>query len=124
MKIIVEEILELDDIIRYVEIIDKKENTLWSKVREGRVDLLNPAEEEIFAMDLEKIQRIRDGYDAKLGKTTFTLVIRGKVCILAYYVDKLIISVTCEPTLNFLKIYEISNNILRIIKKANLLLQH
>ena len=124
MKTIVEEILELDDIIRFVGVIGKKENTLNCKMKEGKVSLLTPREEEIFAMDLEKIAQIRDAFNGTLGKTTFSYLMREKVHMLNYYTDNLIVSVTCEPRLDFLKIREISNKIEPIVKKTNLLLQH
>lgn len=115
MKEVIDEILAIDSMIRFVGIVDCKKDTLMSKMNKSKRSLLTPMEEEKFALNLEKIRNTHQQFDTLLGQTTFIHVMKEKIQLLIYYVGDLIIYTSCEPYSDMQKIFRISSKIERVI---------
>ncbi|MGI0083327.1 MAG: hypothetical protein ACREAG_08505 [Nitrosopumilaceae archaeon] len=122
MKELIDKILELDDDLRFVGVVNTVENTLCSKMKEGKVSLVTPEEEERFAVTLQKIKNMQDELNDKLGGVTFTHVIREKIHQMVYYKERFIIYATCERRMNDQKLYDISKRMQDLIKETLALL--
>lgn len=120
IKELVDEILQLSHSLRFVGVIDTMENTLYSKHVEGKSSLISEDEEEKFAFDLKNIKQIESSYNPKLGKVTFTHVVRENVQQLIFQVDVVLFCVTCEPEVEHNTIVEISKLITDTIQHKNI----
>ena len=110
-------ILNIDEkFIRFVGIVDCNAATLMSKSREDLASLVTPKDEEEFAMDLIKIKEIQEKLDEFIGKLISSHIIREKLHQFVYYVDNLIIYITCEPIVDQNRINKISQDAEFVIK--------
>jgi len=107
-KKLVNTILELNHSFRCVGFIDNVDNTMFSKMNEGKTNLITNTEEEKFVVDLQTIKKIQDGFVDKLGVVSFSHVMRKKMQQLIYNIDDIIIYVTCESNVDHNTIVEIS----------------
>lgn len=109
-KSILDEILKIDEeLVRFAGIIDVNENTLISKSQKNKQSYVNEKEEEEFALDLENIKKIQDKFNVQLGSTVFMHVMRKRLHQFIYYLDNLIVYVTCEPMINAKLVSKISS---------------
>jgi hypothetical protein len=117
-KNILDEILKIDELVRFAGIIDTNENTLISKSQKNKQSYVTDKEEEEFALDLENIRKLQDKFNERLGSTVFMHVIRKRLHQFIYYLDNLIVYVTCEPMIDQKLINKISSDIELTIKYA------
>ena len=116
-KDMLETILDVDSTtIRFVGIIDCDIQTLMSRSQKNKTSHITPKDEEKFAEDLIKIKSIQEKLDNFIGKVLFSHIIRKKLHQVVYYVDNLIIYITCEPNADLENINLISRNVEYIIK--------
>jgi len=115
LKRIVDETLTVNDAIRVVGIISKKENALISKIKQGKIPLVTQGEDDRFAITIQKMYDLQNEFNRTLGKTTFMYVTRDKVGLLVYYFDDFVVYVSCEPTIDRQETIKISNMIEQII---------
>lgn len=116
MRSFMDEVLELDDAIRYAGIFDTKEHTLLSKMKKNKISLKNQKEEEDFVIELQKLKRGQDTFDDILGKISFLQIKREKLTYLVFFAENLTIYFSCEPTLD-------NQKISKIIDKAEVFLK-
>ena len=107
LKRLLDEVLEIDDSVRFVGMLDDKENTLRSKLKDGKVSRLTPSEDEKFALDLRNMKQIQDSLNEQLGAVTYMYINREKIPLLVYFCDDLIIYVSCEPNVEYQQIMKI-----------------
>jgi len=118
-KNVLDEILSVDDeIIRFAGIVDTNENTLISRLQRNKQSHVTEKEEEEFALDLKNIKKIQDRFNHQLGETVFLHVIRKRIHQFIYFLDNLIIYVTCEPMIDQRQINKIASDIELTIKYA------
>jgi len=115
LKRIVDETLTVNDAIRVVGIISKKENALISKIKQGKTPLVTQGEDDRFAITIQKMYDLQNEFNRTLGKTTFMYVTRDKIGLLVYYFDDFVVYVSCEPTIDRQEMIKISNRIEQII---------
>ncbi len=111
----IDEILALDDMVRYVGIIDLQGNIITSKIKNSRE--ITYDNNEFFWADLCIVKKILDVADDSFGKTVSIQTIREKLCQLIYYCDNMIVYVTCNPDVNDKKMLEISNRTGQLVKE-------
>ena len=107
LKRLLDEILEIDGSVRFVGMLDDKENTLRSKLKDGITSRLNPNEDEKFALDLRNMKNTQDSFNVKLGAVTYMYIKREKIPVLVYFCDDLVIYVSCEPNVEYPQIMKI-----------------
>ena len=110
-----DEILALDDSVRYVGIMDIGENTLMDRMKKNKIILKTRKEEEDFAMGIKTLKHSQDAFDGPLGTISFCQIRRQKVIYLIFFIGNLIIYFSCESTIT-------NHQVSQIIDKAESLL--
>ncbi len=115
---IVDTILELGNEIRYVLVIDSKGNALHGKMAPGKTILVKKEDQVTnLPTDLHILRQLFKMFDESLGRTTFVHFERERMHILMFYVRDLIFCITCERSLESLRLVELSNIIGATIRK-------
>jgi len=104
-----DEILTIDDSMRYVRFMDEKGKLIYDKVKNGKILLQDQEGLGKFSSELPIIKQIQQVFDESLGKIRVMHVIRDKVQQFVYYVDNIIIYITCERNTDTPTIIEIVN---------------
>ena len=112
-----DEILAIDEVMRYVGFTDLKGSIVYNKMKEGKTSLKNQEQERKFSTDLSTIKKMQGIFDESLGKVTLIHMIREKIHQLIYYVNGLMVYVTCERNVDDLHLLQIEKNIKSIIQK-------
>ena len=116
-KKVADKILAVDDAIRYVGVIGEKGNILHGEIKEGKKILLSQKEQEVLSADLSVMKLMQGLFDDSLGRVTFMHTVRDKIHQVVYYIDDMMVCVSCERNIDGHKIVEISNKIEPIIIK-------
>ena len=106
-----DEILTIDDAMRYVRFVNEKGGLIFDKVKEGKILLQDQEGLGKFSVDLPIMKKVQTMFDDSLGKARFMYIIRDNVHQLIYYIDSVIIYITCERNTDRYKILEILNKI-------------
>ncbi|MGI0086565.1 MAG: hypothetical protein ACREBI_01200 [Nitrosotalea sp.] len=114
---LVNEIVEVDNAIRFVAIIDKEGKEIGSNVSTNEFFLKRESQQKTLGFDMLILKKIFDLYDDVLGTQNFAHLIRERVHVLLYYVKDLIIVVSCDRTISHHKIVGIAEGINQIIEK-------
>jgi hypothetical protein len=110
---IVEDILELDPMMRFAAIIDLKGNISEGIMKEGKTSLKSQKEEEHFCKQVAIRRKIRRQFDKSLGSVNYIHIERQKVTQIVVYPKHKTVYVTMEPDMNITRKLEI----IEIIKK-------
>lgn len=115
---IVDKILGLGNEIRYVLVVDSKGSALHGKMASGKTMLVKK-EDQItnLSTDLHILRQLLRVFDQSLGRTTFVHFERERMHILIFYIRDLIFCITCERSLETLRLVELSKTIDDTIKK-------
>ena len=89
----IDEILAVDDTVRYVAFVDSKGNVIASKIKKNVTDI-GENEEEMYMVDLCITKSMLDIFDSSFGKTISLYTTREKTRQLIYYHGNLIIYVS------------------------------
>lgn len=115
---ITDNILGINNQIRYVLIVNAKGSQLYSKMAQGKTNLIkNEDQVTNLSSDLHILKQLLKMFDESLGKTTFIHFQREKIHILIFYKGDLIVCVSCERSLSDNQIVDISNNIRILLEK-------
>jgi hypothetical protein len=114
---LVNEIVEVDNAIRFVAVIDKEGKEIESNVSTNEFLLNVESQQKTLGFDMLILKKLFDLYDEILGTQDFAHLIREKVHVLLYYVKDLIIIVSCDRTTSHGKIVDITEGINQIIER-------
>lgn len=115
---IVEDILELDPMMRFAAIIDLKGNISEAIMKEGKTSLKSQKEEEHFCKQVAIRRKIRKQFDKSLGSVNYVHIERQKVTQIVIYPKHRTVYVTMEPNMDITRKLEIIENIKK--KTSNL----
>jgi hypothetical protein len=115
---IVEDILELDPMMRFAAIIDLKGNISEAIMKEGKTSLKSQKEEEHFCKQVAIRRKIRKQFDKSLGSVNYVHIERQKVTQIVVYPKHRTVYVTMEPNMDITRKLEIIENIKK--KTSNL----
>jgi hypothetical protein len=115
---IVEDILELDPMMRFAAIIDLKGNISEAIMKEGKTSLKSQKEEEHFCKQVAIRRKIRKQFDKSLGSVNYVHIERQKVTQIVVYPKHRTVYVTMEPNMDIIRKLEIIENIKK--KTSNL----
>ena len=113
-----DEILSVDDAMRYVRFIGDKSELIYDKVKKGKVLLQDQEGLGKISAELPIMKKMQEIFDESLGRTTLMHIFRDKVHQFIYYVDDMIIYITCERNTEPRRITEIVNKIDSILYKS------
>lgn len=115
---IIDAILELGNEIRYALVVDSKGNALHGKMAPGKTILVKKKDQLTnLSTDLHILRQLLRMFDESLGRTTFVHFERERMHILIFYIRDLIFCITCERSLEALRLVELSNTIGATIRK-------
>lgn len=113
-----DEILSVDDSMRYVVVVADKGKIIYQQKKEGKKPLITDRETEVLSSDLSVMQTMQALYDDSLGRISCMIMVREKLHQLVYYIGSLIFYVTCERDVDSVKVMGIKNRVESIIKKS------
>lgn len=94
---ICDQIMKLDPKIRFVGIINNKGRLVEGGMKEGVPTLSSPKEDEMIFMELLLRIKMRQEFDAQLGKVKFALALREKILEMSFQIDNHVLFVVSEP---------------------------
>ena len=100
---IVEDILSIDQGMRFAAIIDLKGNISESIMKEGKTSLKSQKEEEHFCKQVALRRKIRNEFNKSLGKVDYVHIEREKVTQIVVYPKRKTVYVTIEPNMDTIK---------------------
>lgn len=108
---VVEDILELDPLMRFAAIIDLKGNISEAIMKEGKTSLKSQKEEEHFCKQVAIRRKIRKQFDKSLGPVNYVHIERQKVTQIVIYPKRKTVYVTMEPEMTIVRKLEIIEKI-------------
>ncbi len=115
---VVENILELDPMMRFAAIIDLKGNISEAIMKEGKTSLKSQKEEEYFCKQVAIRRKIRKQFDKNLGSVNYVHIERQRVTQIVVYPKHKTVYVTMEPSMDITRKLEIIEKIKK--KTSNL----
>lgn len=115
---IANEILSVDDAMRYVVVVADKGKIIYQQKKEGKTAFTTDKETEVLSSDLSVMQTMQALYDDSLGKISCMIMVRERLHQLVYYARSLIFYVTCERDIDSVKVVGIKDRVESIIKKS------
>lgn len=97
---VVEDILNLDDLMRFAAIIDLDGIIIEGIMKEGKTSLESQKEQEKFCKEAGERRQIRESYNDTLGKIRYVHLERENVTQITIYPKTCTILVTMEPELS------------------------
>lgn len=94
---ICDQIMKMDPKIRFVGIINNKGRLVEGGMKEGVSTLSSPKEDEMIFMELLLRIKMRQEFDAQLGKVKFALALREKILEMSFQIDNHVLFVVSEP---------------------------
>ncbi len=112
-----EEIVAMDDSMRFVGIIGLDGDIVEGIMKEEKSSLATQREDEHFCHQIAERRRMREGFDDTLGKVRFVHVERERVTQLVIYSREHTIFVTVEPETSVTRKFEIVNKLKEIVAR-------
>ncbi len=97
---IVEDIIALDPMMRFMAIIDLKGNISEAIMKKGKTSLKSQKEEEHFCKQVAIRRKIRQQFDKSLGPVNYVHIERLKVTQIVLYPKRKTVYVTMEPNMD------------------------
>ena len=114
---VVEEIVNLDDSVRFVGIIGLNGEIVEGIMKGAKSSLVTQREDEHFCRQIAERRRMREGFDGTLGKVRYIHVERERVAQLVVYSTSHTIFVTVEPETSIARKFEIINRLKEIVAR-------
>ncbi|MEO9277249.1 MAG: hypothetical protein ABI340_05680 [Nitrososphaera sp.] len=114
---LLDEIVKVNDSIRFIFVTDEDGKLAHSRVSTNTF-LLNDKQVSLLGVDMQVLRRLLNLYDEIIGKNTFVHLIRERVHVLIYYIDKWIILVSCDRKTDKHVLTDISIKIESLINDA------
>lgn len=113
---IVDDIVSISDLVRFVMVIDGNGKSVKSKVTTPSY-LLRDQHSSLLAMDMQILRKLLKLYDESIGENTLVHLVRKRVHVLIFYVQEWIVMVSCDRTADSRTIADISDKIEPIVRK-------
>ena len=110
-----ESIFDLNNDIRYVAVIDDTGLPISGGMRGGIDSIMDENNEELYLTHTALRKSMRERFDSNMGRSRFAYVEREKISILTFYMDKYILLVTMEPSINSHSSIDIAEDILEML---------
>lgn len=117
LQTIAEEMIGLDESMRFVGIIDLNGEIVEGIMKEGKTSLETQKEEEHFCLQVAQRRTTREKFDERLGKVRYVHVERECVTQLVVYAKKYTVFVTVEPETSVVRKFELVNKFKEIIAR-------
>ncbi len=114
---LLDDIIAVSDSIRFAFVTNEEGKVVCSKIATNSF-LLDENRLSVLGVDMQILRRLLKLYDELIGKNTSVHLVRDKVHILIYYLNDLIILVSCDRSIDRHKLADISIQIESIINKS------
>lgn len=94
---LVESIVDMSPQVRFAAAVGMDGRILAGILRSGRASLKSQRDEERFCRQVAKRRRMRDAFDASLGKVSYVHIEREKVSQFVVYLARFTVYFTVEP---------------------------
>lgn len=111
---IIDAIFELNGDIRYVGLIDETGTLVAGGMRHGIDSIVDQPSEELYLTHTALRKSMRERFDDTMGRARFVYVEREKLSFLTFYLDKKMLLITLEPSLDSHVIMDLAEDILDI----------
>jgi len=115
---LLDDIVKINDSIRFILVADEEGKISHTKISTTTF-LLSDKQASLLGVDMQVLRRLLNLYDEIIGKNTFVHLIREKVHVLIYYVDKWIILVSCDRKIDRHVLTDISTTIESLINETS-----
>jgi hypothetical protein len=112
---IIDAIFALNDDIRYAGLIDETGALVAGGMRHGIDSIVDQPSEELYLTHTALRKSMRERFDDTMGKAHFAYIEREKLSLLTFYLDKNMLLVTLEPSIESQTAVEIAEDILDIV---------
>jgi len=114
---LLDDIVAISDSIRFVFVTNMEGKIVYSKVS-TKSFLLDKNQSSVLGVDMQVLRQLLKLYDEMLGPNTFVHLVRDKVHVLIFYIDKWTILVSCNRDTERHKLTDISIQIESLVSKA------
>ena len=111
---ILDAIFALNNDIRYAGLIDETGILIAGGMRHGIDSIVDQPSEELYLTHTALRKSMRERFDDTMGQARFVYVEREKLSLLTFYLDKKMLLITLEPSLDSHVIMDLAEDILDI----------
>jgi hypothetical protein len=110
-----ESVFDLNTDIRYVAVIDDSGIPIAGGMRGGIDSIMDENNEELYLTHTALRKSMRERFNNTMGSSRFAYVEREKISILTFYMNKYVLLVTMEPSVNSHTSIDIAEDILDML---------
>lgn len=110
-----ESVFDLNSDIRYVAVIDDTGIPIAGGMRGGIDSIMDEINEELYLTHTALRKSMRERFNNTMGSSRFAYVEREKISILTFYMNKYVLLVTMEPSVNSHTSIDIAEDILDML---------
>jgi hypothetical protein len=110
-----ESVFDLNTNIRYVAVIDDTGIPIAGGMRGGIDSIMDENNEELYLTHTALRKSMRERFNNTMGSSRFAYVEREKISILTFYMNKYVLLVTMEPSVNSHTSIDIAEDILDML---------
>ena len=110
-----ESVFDLNTDIRYVAVIDDAGIPIAGGMRGGIDSIMDENNEELYLTHTALRKSMRERFNNTMGSSRFAYVEREKISILTFYMNKYVLLVTMEPSVNSHTSIDIAEDILDML---------
>ena len=110
-----ESVFDLNSDIRYVAVIDDTGTPIAGGMRGGIDSIMDENNEELYLTHTALRKSMRERFNNTMGSSRFAYVEREKISILTFYINKYVLLVTMEPSVNSHTSIDIAEDILDML---------
>ena len=110
-----ESVFDLNTNIRYVAVIDDTGIPIAGGMRGGIDSIMDENNEELYLTHTALRKSMRERFNTTMGSSRFAYVEREKISILTFYMNKYVLLVTMEPSVNSHTSIDIAEDILDML---------
>ena len=110
-----ESVFDLNSDIRYVAVIDDTGTPIAGGMRGGIDSIMDENNEELYLTHTALRKSMRERFNNSMGSSRFAYVEREKISILTFYMNKYVLLVTMEPSVNSHTSIDIAEDILDML---------
>jgi len=112
---IIDAIFELNKDIRYAGLIDETGSLVVGGMRHGIDSIVDQPSEELYLTHTALRKSMRERFDDTMGKARFVYVEREKLSLLTFYLDKKMLLITLEPSIESQNVIDLAEDILDLV---------
>lgn len=110
-----ESVFDLNSDIRYVAVIDDTGIPIAGGMRGGIDSIMDENNEELYLTHTALRKSMRERFNNTMGSSRFAYVEREKISILTFYMNKYVLLVTMEPSINSHTSIDIAEDVLDML---------